>query len=69
VSDADEALFLDEGLGSLHINILGDAPEALIRQANGGRLVVVISHMRDIAENFGNVLMANRSLGAVRHVG
>ncbi|WP_162829995.1 AAA family ATPase [Amycolatopsis palatopharyngis] len=58
-----EALFLDEGFGSLDTNILGDALEALTRQADGGRLVAVISHMRDVAENFDNVLMVTRSLG------
>ncbi len=58
-----EALFLDEGFGSLDTNILGDALEALTRQASGGRLVAVISHMRDVAENFDNVLLVTRSLG------
>lgn len=58
-----EALFLDEGFGSLDSNILGDALEALTRQASGGRLVAVISHMRDVAENFDNVLLVTRSLG------
>lgn len=57
-----EALFLDEGFGSLDTNVLGDALEALTRQASGGRLVTVISHMRDIAENFDNVLMVTRSV-------
>ncbi len=58
-----EALFLDEGFGSLDTNVLGDALEALTRQASGGRLVAVISHMRDVAENFDNVLLVTRSLG------
>ncbi|MCE7011776.1 SMC family ATPase [Kibdelosporangium philippinense] len=57
-----EALFLDEGFGSLDTNVLGEALEALTRQAMGGRLVAVISHMRAVAENFDNVLMVTRTL-------
>ena len=61
-----EALFLDEGFGSLDSAVLGDALEALSRQANDGRLVTVISHMRDVAENFDNVLLVTRSPGGSR---
>lgn len=57
-----EALFLDEGFGSLDTNVLGEALEALTRQASGGRLVAVISHMRAVAENFDNVLVVTRTL-------
>lgn len=58
-----EALFLDEGFGSLDTNVLGEALEALTHQAGGGRLVAVISHMRDVAENFDNVLMVIKTVG------
>ncbi|MEV0056162.1 SMC family ATPase [Saccharopolyspora shandongensis] len=57
-----EALFLDEGFGSLDANVLGEALETLTGQATGGRLVAVISHMRAVAENFDNVLMVTRAL-------
>ncbi|MCA1645238.1 MAG: hypothetical protein LC797_07125, partial [Chloroflexi bacterium] len=58
-----EALFLDEGFGSLDTNALGEALEALTRQAGGDRLVAVISHMRDVAENFDNVLVVTKTVG------
>jgi exonuclease SbcC len=50
-----EALFLDEGVGSLDTNALGEALEALSQQATAGRLVAVISHMRAVAEYFDRV--------------
>ncbi|MEV6446104.1 SbcC/MukB-like Walker B domain-containing protein [Amycolatopsis sp. NPDC051716] len=58
-----EALFLDEGFGSLDPTVLGDALDALARQADYGRLVAVISHMRDVAENFDDVLLVTRTPG------
>jgi len=51
-----EALFLDEGFGSLDANALAEALDALGRQASGGRLVAVVSHLRAIAEGFEDVL-------------
>lgn len=56
-----EALFLDEGFGSLDANALAEALDALTRQATGGRLVAVISHMKAVAENFDHVLLVNRT--------
>ncbi|SEF38407.1 exonuclease SbcC [Amycolatopsis pretoriensis] len=61
-----EALFLDEGFGSLDSNVLSEALEALTRQARDGRLVTVISHMRDVAENFDNVLLVTKKPGGSR---
>ncbi|WP_330251419.1 SMC family ATPase [Nocardia sp. NBC_00565] len=58
-----EALFLDEGFGSLDANALNEAMEALTRQAASGRLVAVITHMRSVAENFDNILVVGKSLG------
>jgi len=55
-----DALFLDEGFGSLDANALAEALEALGRQAEGGRLVAVISHLRSIAENMDHVLAITR---------
>jgi DNA repair protein SbcC/Rad50 len=55
-----DALFLDEGFGSLDANALAEALDALSRQAQGGRLVAVISHLRSIAENMEHVLAITR---------
>jgi len=51
-----DALFLDEGFGSLDANSLSEALDALGRQAETGRLVAVISHLRSVAEAMDRVL-------------
>jgi exonuclease SbcC len=51
-----DALFLDEGFGSLDANALSEALDALGRQAETGRLVAVISHLRSVAESMDRVL-------------
>jgi len=51
-----DALFLDEGFGSLDANSLAEALDALGRQAETGRLVAVISHLRSVAEAMDRVL-------------
>lgn len=51
-----EALFLDEGFGSLDADALDLAIEALVGQAQRGRLVAVISHLRAVAERIDEVL-------------
>lgn len=61
-----EALFLDEGFGTLDADALGDALEALGRQAADGRLVAVISHMRDVAVNFQHVLRVTYDIAGSR---
>jgi len=58
-----EALFLDEGFGSLDANSLTDALDALGRQAEGGRLVAIISHLRAVAENIEHVLLVTKGSG------
>lgn len=58
-----EALFLDEGFGSLDTNALGEALEALTHQATAGRLVAVISHMRAVAEYFDDILLISKRVG------
>ncbi|WP_327097081.1 SMC family ATPase [Nocardia vinacea] len=55
-----DALFLDEGFGSLDSNTLSEAMDTLTRQAATGRLVAVITHMRNVAENFDNILMVTK---------
>jgi exonuclease SbcC len=51
-----DALFLDEGFGALDANALSEALDALGRQAETGRLVAVISHLRSVAEAMDRVL-------------
>ncbi len=51
-----EALFLDEGFGSLDADALQEALGELERRAATGRLVAVISHIRAVAENIERVL-------------
>jgi DNA repair exonuclease SbcCD ATPase subunit len=51
-----ESLFLDEGFGSLDANALSEALDALGRQAETGRMVAVISHLRSVAEAMDRVL-------------
>lgn len=56
-----EALFLDEGFGTLDTNALHQALSESHRNAGDGRLVAVISHMRDVADNFENILMVEKT--------
>jgi DNA repair protein SbcC/Rad50 len=51
-----EALFLDEGFGSLDADALDDALGELERRAQAGRLVAVVSHIRTVAERIEDVL-------------
>ena len=51
-----EALFLDEGFGSLDADALDDALGELERRAQAGRLVAVITHIRTVAERIEDVL-------------
>ncbi len=55
-----EALFLDEGFGSLDAYVINDALDALGQQSESGRLVAVISHLRSIVEGFENVLVVTK---------
>ncbi|HEX2463241.1 MAG TPA: SMC family ATPase [Thermoanaerobaculia bacterium] len=54
-----DALFLDEGFGSLDASALAEALEALGEQAAKGRMVAVISHLRAVAENIDKVLFVS----------
>ena len=56
-----DALFLDEGFGSLDANALDEALSALELQASEGRLVAVVSHVRAVAERIETVLEVTRS--------
>lgn len=56
-----DALFLDEGFGSLDASSLSEALSALTSKAEGGRLVAVISHLRSVAESIDKVLAVRMS--------
>jgi len=56
-----DALFLDEGFGSLDASALDDALSALELQASAGRLVAVVSHVRAVAERIETVLEVTRT--------
>jgi exonuclease SbcC len=56
-----DALFLDEGFGSLDANSLDGALSALEERAKGGRLVAVVSHLRAVAERIEDVLAVART--------
>jgi exonuclease SbcC len=56
-----DALFLDEGFGSLDANALDEAISALERRASEGRLVAVVSHVRAVAERLETVLEVSRT--------
>jgi exonuclease SbcC len=56
-----DALFLDEGFGTLDQNALAYALDALTTQVNAGRLVVVISHMRAVAQHVPALLKVEES--------
>jgi exonuclease SbcC len=55
-----EALFLDEGFGSLDPNALQQALGALERRAQSGRLVALISHVPLVAEQIERVLQVSK---------
>jgi DNA repair exonuclease SbcCD ATPase subunit len=56
-----EALFLDEGFGTLDANAVTQALETLTEHASGGRLVAIISHMQAIADNLEHVLAIDKT--------
>jgi exonuclease SbcC len=56
-----DALFLDEGFGSLDSNSLDEAMSALERHASSGQLVAVVSHIKAVAERIETVLRVTRT--------
>lgn len=56
-----EGFFLDEGFGSLDQEYLDAALEELERHASKGRIVGLISHIRDIAERVPTILHVQRT--------
>jgi DNA repair protein SbcC/Rad50 len=61
-----EALFLDEGFGSLDADALDDALGELERRAQAGRLVAVVSHIRAVAERIEDVLQVTQELDGTK---
>lgn len=55
------ALFLDEGFASLDATTLDDAIDALELEAQGGKLVAVVSHLKAVAERIDQVLEVKRN--------
>lgn len=56
-----DALFLDEGFGSLDYNSLDEAMSALERRAARGELVAVVSHIKAVAERIETVLRVTKT--------
>ncbi len=57
------ALFLDEGFGSLDLESLSAALDALSAETGGEKLVAVISHLHAVAEAVTDVLWVSKQLG------
>ena len=55
-----DAVFVDEGFGSLDANALDTALETLGKVAGGGKVVALISHLRPVAEYVDTVLHVTR---------
>jgi len=58
-----DALFLDEGFGSLDATALDAALAELARRASGGKLIGVITHVRSVASEIDDVLRVRRLPG------
>lgn len=56
-----DALFVDEGFGSLDEDALGQALRALEGLTEGERLVGIISHVSELKERIGNKIFVTRS--------
>lgn len=52
-----DALFLDEGFGSLDANSLSEALGLLEQRAETGRLITIITHVREVADRIPDVLV------------
>jgi len=55
-----DALFLDEGFGALDPDALDEALGALERRADQGRLVAIVSHLKEVADRIESVLEVTR---------
>ena len=57
-----DAMFIDEGFGSLDENALRQAMEVLTRLAGGKRLVGVISHMPELKERIERKVIVTKTV-------
>jgi exonuclease SbcC len=61
-----DALFLDEGFGTLDASSLDEAMSVLESRAEAGRLVVVVSHIKAVAERIPTVLHITKTAAGSR---
>lgn len=61
-----DALFLDEGFGTLDASSLDEAMSVLESRAQAGRLVVVVSHIKAVAERIPTVLHITKTVAGSR---
>jgi len=61
-----DALFLDEGFGTLDASSLDEAMSVLESRAQAGRLVVVVSHIKAVAERIPTVLHITKTAAGSR---
>ena len=57
-----DAMFIDEGFGSLDENALRNAVDMLAQLADGKRLVGVISHMSELADRIDKKIVISKSI-------
>lgn len=55
-----DAMFVDEGFGSLDEEALGQAMKALVRLTEGNRLVGVISHVSELKEQIDRKIIVTK---------
>lgn len=58
-----DAMFVDEGFGSLDEEALGQAMKALMRLTEGNRLVGVISHVAELKDRIDRKIIVTKSRG------
>ncbi len=63
-----DSLFLDEGFGTLDQDTLGTVCDAIERLAGDGRLVGVITHVRELAEQFPRIEVEKSPRGSRVHL-
>ena len=63
-----DSLFLDEGFGTLDQDTLGTVCDAIEQLAGDGRLVGVITHVRELAEQFPRIEVVKSPQGSRAHL-
>ena len=57
-----DAMFIDEGFGTLDENALQSALELLSELASGKRLIGIISHVHELEERIDKQIMVSKTL-------